>query len=151
MKRLSRFIGTASLVTLGLTAVPLSASADSPRTAEPSQKPSPESTADPAYGGEALIDKALEEVHLRPEQKSAVDALKAEAEKRHAPVKAAKHELGKVIADQLETGKLDRCALEPAIDSLASAKAEARPGTAVPSRSCTRSSIRSSAPRSSTR
>jgi hypothetical protein len=67
-------------------------------------------------------------VQLRPDQKTAVEAMKAEAEKRHAPVKAAKDRLATALADQIEKGELDRCALAPDIKALASAVADARPG-----------------------
>jgi Spy/CpxP family protein refolding chaperone len=86
-----------------------------------------QSAADTAHRGGKLIEEALDEVQLRPEQKSEVAKMKVEAEKRHAPVRAAKNELLKAVADQIEKGKLDRCALAPAIKALASAKAEAHP------------------------
>jgi hypothetical protein len=112
------------MVTLGLGAVPLLASAAPQQTAE-----AEESTASPMHGGAGkLIDKALDEVQLRPDQKSAVEAMKAEAEKRHAPVKAAKERLATAVADQIEKGELDRCALAPDTKALASAAADAHPG-----------------------
>lgn len=123
MRRLSRFIGTACVVTLGLGAVPLLASAAAPQTSE-----AEESTAAAMHEDGNLFEKALDEVQLRSDQKAAVDALKAEAEKRHAPVKAAKDRLATTLADQIQKGELDRCALAPPIKDLASAVAEARPG-----------------------
>jgi hypothetical protein len=122
MKRLVRFIRTAGVLTLGLAAVPLLARAEATRGVEAAD----EGTAE--HGGRDLIGRALDEVHLRPEQKSAVQKLKAEAAKRHAPVAAAKEEFLTVLADQVEKGKLDRCALAPAVKALASAKAAAHPG-----------------------
>ena len=125
MRRLPRFISIASMVTLGLGAVPLLASAASPQQATEAE----ESTSSPMHGGAGkLFDKALDEVQLRPDQKTAVEALKAEAEKRHAPVKAAKDRLAIALADQIEKGELDRCALAPDTKALASAAADARPG-----------------------
>jgi hypothetical protein len=124
MRKLSRFISAAAMVTLGLAAVPSVASADSPETTEPSQ----ESKEDSGFGGEKLIDKALAEVQLRPEQKTEVETLKAEAEKRHAPVKAAKDEFALRLAGQIEDGKIARCGLAPQITALAAATAKAHPG-----------------------
>lgn len=122
MRRLPRFISIAGIVTLGVGAVPLLASAASQQTTE-----SGGSTAGPMHGAGKLIDKALDEVQLRPDQKTEVEAMKAEAEKRHAPVKAAKDRLAVAVADQIEQGELDRCALAPDIKALASAVADARP------------------------
>ena len=123
MKRLVCFISTASLLTLGLAAVP-SLGAGPTRAADTEQQ----SAADSMHGGGKLIEEALDEVQLRPDQKSEVEKLTAEAEKRHAPVKAAKKEFLTALADQIEKGKLDRCALAPTVMALASAGAEALPG-----------------------
>lgn len=121
MRRLPRFIRIASMVTLGLGALPLFASAASQQTTE-----STESTASPMHGAGNLIDEALEEVQLRPDQKTQVESMKVEAEKRHVPVKAAKGRLAIAVADQIEQGELDRCALAPDIETLGSAEADAR-------------------------
>jgi Spy/CpxP family protein refolding chaperone len=124
MRRFVRFINTATMLTLGFVAVPPLAGAESTRAAETEEQ----SAADTAHGGGKLIDEALDEVQLRPDQKPEVEKMRAEAEKRHAQVRAAKNELLTALADQIEKGKLDRCALAPAIKALASAKAEAHPG-----------------------
>jgi hypothetical protein len=123
MRRLPRFISIASIVTLGLGAVPLLANAAPTQTTE-----AEESTASAMHGAGSLIDKALDEVQLRPDQKAAVETLKAEAEKRHAPVKAAKDRLAIALADQVEKGELDRCAVGPEVKALGSARADAHPG-----------------------
>jgi Spy/CpxP family protein refolding chaperone len=124
MRKLARFISTASIVTLGLAAVPFAASADAPRPAESSEG----DAADHMHGGAKLFEEALEEVQLRPEQKAAIDDLKADAKNRHASAKMIKGQLALQIADQIEQGKIDRCTLGPTIRALASAKAQARPG-----------------------
>jgi hypothetical protein len=124
MRRSIRFISTASMLTLGLVAVAPLAGAASTRAAETEQQ----SAADTAHRVGKLIDEALDEVQLRPDQKSEVEKMRAEAEKRHARVKAAENEFLTTLADQVEKGKLDRCALAPAIKPFASAKAEAHPG-----------------------
>lgn len=146
MKRLVCFISTASLVTLGLAAVPRFAGADITGTTEAADE---SATGSGHRGG--LIDKALEEVHLRPDQKAAVDRLKAEAEKRHEAVRAAKDEFVTAIANQVEDGKLNRCVLAPR--SRPSLPRRRRPirQTVLLSSSSMPSWTPSSAPRSSTR
>lgn len=79
-------------------------------------------------GARRVFERALRDVELRPDQIKAVEELKSEAKKRHEPAKAAKRELMKAVADQIEAGKIDRCALGPQIDKVASAKAQAHPG-----------------------
>jgi len=79
-------------------------------------------------GARRVFERALADVELRPEQQQQVDELKAEAKKRHEPVKAAKRELIMAIADQVEQGKIDRCALESEIEKVASAKAQTQSG-----------------------
>jgi Spy/CpxP family protein refolding chaperone len=123
MRRIPRFISIASVVTLGLGAVPLLASAAPQQITEAA-----ESTASPMHGAGKLIEKALDEVQLRPDQKSAVEAMKAEAEKRHAPAKAARERFTTALADQVEKGELDRCALAPDTKALASAESDAHSG-----------------------
>jgi Spy/CpxP family protein refolding chaperone len=124
MRRLVRFMSTASMVTLGLVAAPVLARPDTPQTADSLEG----KTADPVHGGGMLIEKALDEVQLRPEQKAAVEKLKAEAVRRHAPAKAWKQQFAMQLADQIEKGKIDRCALAPTTKTLAWMSAEARPG-----------------------
>jgi hypothetical protein len=124
MKRFSQFISVAGILTLGLAAVPPFARADSPATTQPSEQGRTEGM----HGAGKLIEKALGEVDLRPDQKDAVEAMKARAKERHAPVKAARGEFAKVVADQVESGKIDRCALAPKIEAIASATAQAHPG-----------------------
>jgi hypothetical protein len=124
MKRFSRLISVAGILALGLTAVPSLVRADSAGTTQPSEG----GTAEGMHGGAKLIEKALDEVHLRADQKAAVEAMKAQAKDRHAAVKGAKGELATAVAEQIEKGELDRCALAPKIDALASAVAQAHPG-----------------------
>jgi hypothetical protein len=80
------------------------------------------------HGAGRLIERALDELQLRPDQREAIDAMKAQAKQRHAPVKAAKVALATAVADQLERGELDRCGLAQKIDALASAAGQAHPG-----------------------
>ena len=124
MRRIPRFISIASILTLGLAAVPPLA-----RAAAPEQTTEAEGTTSSAmHAAGRLIDKALDEVNLRPDQKAQVETLRADAEKRHAPVKAARERLVTALADQVEKGQLDRCAVGADVKALVTAEAEAHPG-----------------------
>ena len=121
MKTTVRLISATTIV-LGLAFSPAVAQA------EPAQAEEIMSPAEDKHGGQRMFERALDELELRPEQQRAVDELKAEADKRHAPVKAAKRELMDAAADQIEAGKIDRCALDPQIEKVATAKGQAHPG-----------------------
>lgn len=123
MKTTVRLISASAgvMIALGLTFVPAVAQAAAP--AEEIMSP-----AEDKHGAQRMFERALDEVELRPEQQKAVEELKAEAEERHKPVKEAKRELMNAAADQVEAGKIDRCALDPQIERVASAKAQAHPG-----------------------
>jgi Spy/CpxP family protein refolding chaperone len=123
MKSMVRLIGTLGVLTLGVVAMPPVANAD------PAQTENVESTAQAMHhGARQLFERAIEDARLRPKQQAAVDELIADAEHRHEPTKAAKRELMLAVADQIEAGKIDRCALAPQIEALANAMAEAHPG-----------------------
>lgn len=123
MKKLSRVILVSSVVALGALATPVAAIADPPQREELG------TTAEALHGGgRKLMEHALSDLELRPEQQSAVDRLRTEAESRHAPVKKAKREFMMALADQVENGKIDRCALAPKTKALAGAMAEAHAG-----------------------
>jgi Spy/CpxP family protein refolding chaperone len=75
-----------------------------------------------------LIENALAELQLQPEQRRQIDELKAQAKARHAPVKEAMRALAIALAAQIEKGDIDRCALDKMVTDLASAMAKAHPG-----------------------
>ncbi|MBX3260806.1 MAG: Spy/CpxP family protein refolding chaperone [Labilithrix sp.] len=123
MKTFVRLISVCSMVSIGVLAAPLSASADE---AAPSEEVG--SSAATHSGARKVFDKALADVELRPDQEEAVKELKSEAKERRAPLKEAKRELVLAVADQIEKGKIDRCELKDEIEKVASATAKARPG-----------------------
>jgi Spy/CpxP family protein refolding chaperone len=125
MKTLVRLIGVCSLATVGVVATPSIAIADSSARGGETIGTTTEAM---HMGARKLFKRALHETQLRPEQKSEVDKLIAEAEKRHEPVKKAKREFMMALADQIDSGKIDRCKLAPQIKALADAMAEAHPG-----------------------
>lgn len=70
------------------------------------------------HGPVKVVSDALGDVPLRPEQRTEVEKLAADAEARHAPLDAGKKELMLAFADQVERGTLDRGALQPKVDAL---------------------------------
>jgi Spy/CpxP family protein refolding chaperone len=122
MKTRLALIGVSSLLTLGLAAAPTIARADTATDEDVS------TTSAAFHKAGHVFKQALEDVELRPEQMDAVDKLESDGEARHADTKAAKRELMMAVADQVEKGKLDECALQPQIEKVAAAAAKARPG-----------------------
>jgi Spy/CpxP family protein refolding chaperone len=126
MKKLIRVISTCSIVGVGIVAVPAVASADTAREETGS--------AVQAFHGADAKEKRkemreiFEALDLRPEQQKAVRELVAEAEERHAGVRDARRNLMTKLADQIEKGRIDECALESEIDELAAAKTRAKKG-----------------------
>jgi Spy/CpxP family protein refolding chaperone len=74
----------------------------------------------------AMIRDALSKVSLRADQKTIVDQLGREAEARHEPIRKARTDLHAALADQVQTGKIDRAALKPQIDALLAAIDQSR-------------------------
>ena len=72
------------------------------------------------HGVVKLVGDALGEVPLRPEQRTEIEKLAAEAEARHAPMADGRKELMLAFADQVEKGSIDRAALQPKIDKVTS-------------------------------
>ncbi|MBX3214891.1 MAG: Spy/CpxP family protein refolding chaperone [Labilithrix sp.] len=124
MNTFVRLIGVCSVVSLGVLAAPLSASANEAVLSEEVGS----SSAAMHAGARKVFEKALADVELRPEQEEAVSKLKSEAKERRAPLREAKRGLMLAVADQIEKGKIDRCGLKDEIQKVASATADARPG-----------------------
>jgi Spy/CpxP family protein refolding chaperone len=80
-----------------------------------------------AHGQVKLVGEALSEVPLRAEQRTEIEQLGAAAEARHATVVAARKDLMEAVAAQIETGNIDRTALEPKVDAAAQAWETVRP------------------------
>ncbi len=123
MKTLFRLMSVCSVAMAGVLAVPSVASADSGV-----EMLGTTSQAHSHGGKERMFKRALEQVQLRPEQKTQVDKLMEEGRERHAAAKQAKGEFMRALADQIDSGKIDRCKLAPQTKALASAMAKTRPG-----------------------
>jgi Spy/CpxP family protein refolding chaperone len=126
MKKLIRVIGTSTIVGLGVVAIPGVASADTGREQIGSVVQAFHG-ADEADRGQE-IREIFGTLDLRPEQEKAVRAIVSEAEERHAAVREARRDLMTKLADQIEQGKIDECALEKEIEELAAAKTRAKKG-----------------------
>jgi Spy/CpxP family protein refolding chaperone len=126
MKTLVRLMSVSSLVMAGLV-VPSIASAD--QNQQQQQEEAVGTAAQAVHGDKhKIFDNAIDAAKLRPDQQDKVDRLRSEWRDRHAPVDKAKHELILAVADQIEKGDIDRCALGPHVDTLASAKAKTKQG-----------------------
>lgn len=80
-----------------------------------------------AHGAVKLAGDALGDVPLTASQRSTIEQMAADADARHADARAARKELMLAIATQVEAGAIDRSALQPKIDAVASAMQKAQP------------------------
>jgi Spy/CpxP family protein refolding chaperone len=140
MKRILRLIGISSV--LGLTAASLGACGDTDAGQGQARLHEQKPGAGPAArGGQQVgeetsgkarakdpVEKALKQLQLRPEQQRAIEQLKMEARQRYQPVMAEKSSLMRTVAAQIQRGKIDRCAIDSQIKSLASQMARAHVG-----------------------
>jgi hypothetical protein len=80
-----------------------------------------------AHGPARFVAEALSEVPLRPDQRSQIEQLAADADARHASVEAAHKDLMLAVAAQVEAGQIDKTALQPKIDAAVAAFEGVRP------------------------
>jgi len=125
MKTLTRF-AAASVLALSLAAVGCGGStADtSPQTAQNAATLAPVGAQ--THGPVKLVGDALGDVPLRPDQRTELEKLAADAETRHQSIAPARKDLMEAVAAQIEAGKIDRAALQPKIDAAADAFARVR-------------------------
>jgi Spy/CpxP family protein refolding chaperone len=69
------------------------------------------------HGPVKMVGDALGQVALRPDQRTELEKLAADAEARHQTVAPARKDLVEAVAAQVEAGTLDRAALQPKIDA----------------------------------
>jgi Spy/CpxP family protein refolding chaperone len=127
---LSRTIRFALPIALALTVPVLggcggSASSEPPATAENAVTRAP--VAQSAHGPVKLIGDAFGDVALTASQRTTIEQMATDAEARHADARAARKDLMLAIAAQVETGTIDRTALQPKIDAVAAAMQKAQP------------------------
>jgi Spy/CpxP family protein refolding chaperone len=125
MKTLTR-LAAASLLALSLAALGCGGStADtSPQTAQSAATLAPVGAQ--THGPVKLVGDALGDVPLRPEQRAELEKMATDAEARHQAMAPARKDLMEALAVQIESGKIDRTALQPKIDATADAWAKAR-------------------------
>lgn len=83
------------------------------------------------HGVVKVVGDALGDVALRPEQRTEIEKLVADAEARHANMSGARKELMLAFADQVEKGSLDKAALQPKIDKVTADIEKVRPDDAA--------------------
>lgn len=74
-----------------------------------------------AHGPVRLIGEALGDVPLSAPQRAQLEQLAAEAEARHADERAARVDLLNTLAAQVQSGTIDRAALQPKVGALTAA------------------------------
>lgn len=79
------------------------------------------------HGFVKVVGEALGEVPLRADQRSELEKLAVDAETRHAALADGRKDLMSAIADQIESGTIDRTALQPKIDRVVADFEKARP------------------------
>jgi Spy/CpxP family protein refolding chaperone len=80
-----------------------------------------------AHGIVHAVGAALGEVPLRPDQRTEIEKLAADAEARHGQVAQARNDFLAALAGQVEQGTVDRPALQPKVDAVTAAMQAARP------------------------
>lgn len=83
------------------------------------------------HGVVKVVGDALGEVALRPEQRTEIEKLVAEAAARHTNMGGGRKELMLAFADQIEKGSLDKGALQPKIDKVVADIEKVRPDDAA--------------------
>lgn len=83
------------------------------------------------HGVVKMVGDALGDVALRPEQRTEIEKLVADAEARHTNMSGARKELMLAFADQVEKGSLDKGALQPKIDKVVADIEKVRPDDAA--------------------
>jgi Spy/CpxP family protein refolding chaperone len=80
-----------------------------------------------AHGPVRLVGAALGDVPLLAPQRAEVEKLASDAEARRGDIRVARRDLTLALASQVEAGVVDRAALAPKIEALASAAQRAQP------------------------
>jgi Spy/CpxP family protein refolding chaperone len=122
---------TAFVLVLAGAAIPLAACSGSATVGEPSNTASSTTTTAPlsvaVHGQAKHIADAIAQVPLRADQRATIEQMAQDAETRMQPARKAREDLVNAIADQVQSGTIDRTALQPKIDAVASAHLAAQP------------------------
>ncbi len=121
MTTISR-IGSVSLLALSLAVAACGGSTATDTGAQTAQNAVTKAPVGVAtHGPVKMVGDALGQVPLRPEQRTELEKLATDAETRHQSVAPARKDLVEAVALQVESGTLDRAALQPKIDAAATA------------------------------
>jgi len=125
-------VGTLALSSLGaLGTTGCGSAATEPQTQAGTTSPENAATIAPvattSHGMVKFVGDALGQVSLRAEQRVAIEKLASDAEARHATNLPLRANLANAIAAQVESGSIDKAALQPQIDALAAATEQSRP------------------------
>jgi len=128
---LRSFRSTALVLVLAGSAYPLAACSGSATVAGESSTASTSTTTGPigvtVHGQAKRIADAIAQVPLRADQRAAIEQMAKDNEARMAPVQKAREDLVNAIADQVQSGTIDRTALQPKIDAVAAAHLAVQP------------------------
>jgi Spy/CpxP family protein refolding chaperone len=78
-------------------------------------------------GHARAVADALSQVPLRDDQRAEIETMAAASEQRHQTVTAAHAQVATALAAQIESGTIDRAALQPTIDAAVTAASASRP------------------------
>ena len=104
-----------------------STAAGSPGTAESAATKGPVAASAPTAPHLKLVATALADVPLRADQRAEIGKLLADAVARHGANRTSRLDLMTALAAQVESGTVDRAALQPKIDAAADAWQASRP------------------------
>jgi Spy/CpxP family protein refolding chaperone len=76
---------------------------------------------------ERLLRASLEELSLRPDQRSAIEAIGTDLENETRPVRAARQDLAATLADQVAAGRIDDAAIAQKQAAVVQAVRDAKP------------------------
>lgn len=108
-------------------AIAAPARAQAPESANPASAPAPARAASEAGDVVALLDEALSQVTLRPEQTATLAKLGSDLDAKVAPVDQARRNLLAALGPQIAKGSVDVAALEPQLRAFLDASAAAAP------------------------
>jgi len=127
-----RLRSAALVFVLAASIVPLAACSGATGTSDPPQAAQNGTTTGAlnvsVHGPAKRVADALATVPLRADQRTAIEQLAKDTETRMEPARKARGDLMIAIADQVQKGAIDRTALQPKIDAVASAHQAAQPG-----------------------
>ncbi len=119
------FVLAASAVSIGACSGAASTTEGAPTTASNATSTGPLSVS--VHGPAKHVADALATIPLRADQRATLEQMAKDSEARMEPVRKARGDLMLAIADQVQSGTIDRAALQPKIDAVAAAHQAVQP------------------------